>query len=540
MKMKVSTRIFLLSGVLSILLVFISLFGLNNVINTNAGLKNIYQNRLVPLVKLYEMIEHLGQVRMLMVYSMSEENPEELREILQDKIPKHQSNINDAWQAFIKTEMIPAEKELASRVEMSMKNYQDSRAKMVGLISANNKHAAHDMFKKETTPKFQELQNALTDLLKIQVSASKTEYEQTTEQYTTLRNINIVIIVLGVGFGLMMTTWTVKTIQNDLGGEPAEAAQITGRIAQGELTVVIEPTHQASLLGSMQTMQSNLRKIVLQIVNNVTNISNSLRDLSSAAKQVESGSLEQSEASAAIASSIEQITSSVNALHERAEIAHDISKQSDKLANDGYQVIHNTINKMQQMTHIVEEAALTIQTLDQKGEEITTIVNVIRDVAEQTNLLALNAAIEAARAGEQGRGFAVVADEVRKLAERTANATGEISNMISGIQHSAGSALESMQSVVAQVSDSTSVAHEAGESIQQIREGSIKVLQVITDISLALREQTQAVQDISIRVEQVAAMTEENHATVQQVNHAVTAIDNLTQTMKNEVSLFKI
>ncbi len=537
--MKVSTRIFLLSGVLSVLLVLISLFGLNNVVHTNHGMKNIYQNRLIPLVKLYEIIEHLSQIRTLIAYSMTEDDAQEVKVILNEKLPKHQAGIETAWQEFLKTEMIPTEKNLANRVETALKNYQVAREQTIVFIQAQNKQAAHDNFKQVATPVFQDLQNALEELLKLQVTSSHAEYTQATDDYVTLRNVNILIIFIGVGFGLMMTTWTIRTIRGDLGGEPAEAAAITAQIAQGELNVKIHTVYPNSLLGSMQIMQTNLNKIVKQIVQNVGNVFYALQDLSSAAKQVEAGSFAQSEAAAGIASSIEEITSSVNMLYERAENAQDTSQKSDNLANHGYQIIHTAIDKIQQMTQVVEQASRTIQNLDQKSEEITTIVNVIRDVAEQTNLLALNAAIEAARAGEQGRGFAVVADEVRKLAERTANATGEISTMITGIQESAGSALECMQSVVFQVTESTQIAHEAGDAIQQIREGSVEVVRAVTDISDALREQTQATQDISTRVEKVAAMTEENHATVQQMNHAVTAIDSLTQTMKQEVTIFK-
>jgi methyl-accepting chemotaxis protein len=167
-------------------------------------------------------------------------------------------------------------------------------------------------------------------------------------------------------------------------------------------------------------------------------------------------------------------------------------------------------------------------------------VNVIKEIADQTNLLALNAAIEAARAGEQGRGFAVVADEVRKLAERTAKSTQEIAGMIGKIQNSTREVVASMESSVGRVSSGVDLANQAGQSITQIKNESTRVAQVVGNISDALREQSEASRSIAQNVEKIAQMSEENSAAVLQTANAAGHLEKLALSLQNTISRFKV
>ena len=195
---------------------------------------------------------------------------------------------------------------------------------------------------------------------------------------------------------------------------------------------------------------------------------------------------------------------------------------------------------MDTISETVAKASEVIKALGEESQQISSVVQVIKEVADQTNLLALNAAIEAARAGEQGRGFAVVADEVRKLAERTAQSTGDISAMIGKIQVSATEAVEEMDLVVQQVEAGQSSAQEAGELIRHIHAEAQNVSAAVTGISNALREQSQASQDVARHVESIAQMTDENNAAAEETASGSKLLSKLAQEMAAVVAQFKI
>jgi methyl-accepting chemotaxis protein len=185
-------------------------------------------------------------------------------------------------------------------------------------------------------------------------------------------------------------------------------------------------------------------------------------------------------------------------------------------------------------------SAKTIRELESYSGEISTIVGVIKDIADQTNLLALNAAIEAARAGEQGRGFAVVADEVRKLAERTAKSTQQITGMIDKVQSGARRAVDEMEASVKRVSDGVELAHQAGNSISSIQSASARVLQAVADIDHALKEQGVAAREIAQNVERVAQMTEHGSDASRQASGVAEDVVKLSAELKRLADLFKL
>jgi methyl-accepting chemotaxis protein len=241
-----------------------------------------------------------------------------------------------------------------------------------------------------------------------------------------------------------------------------------------------------------------------------------------------------------MAATVEQVTVSINHVSESAREALEISRKSGDLSSQGGNIIHNAATEMKQIAETVRLTSSTIEDLGQQSNQISSVVQVIKDVADQTNLLALNAAIEAARAGEQGRGFAVVADEVRKLAERTTKATEEITHMIATIQNSAHAAVASMGEAVEQVGGGVALAEQAGDAINQIKEGAGQVITVVNDISSALVEQSSASNDIASHVERVAQMSEENSAAAGETASAANHLEQLSGTMRAAVSRFRI
>ncbi|MGH8672428.1 MAG: methyl-accepting chemotaxis protein, partial [Burkholderiales bacterium] len=262
--------------------------------------------------------------------------------------------------------------------------------------------------------------------------------------------------------------------------------------------------------------------------------------LSSGSDQVAASSSEQSQAASAMAATVEEMTVSIAEVAQGARDAQDISAHSGQLSERGSAVIHDTVQGMKQIAQSVRSSSEVIRRLGEHSDQISNIVHVIKEIADQTNLLALNAAIEAARAGEQGRGFAVVADEVRKLAERTTQSTQEIAAMIEKIQSGTRSAVASMETGVAQVDAGVDLAHQATEAINQIKDGSLRVVGVINHISAALKEQSSASNDIARHVENIAQMTERNNNAVQASAHAAHDLQRLAVSLKLVASRFSV
>ncbi|MCD6249445.1 MAG: methyl-accepting chemotaxis protein [candidate division Zixibacteria bacterium] len=312
-------------------------------------------------------------------------------------------------------------------------------------------------------------------------------------------------------------------------------------IAENDLRVSIEPKSEKDVLGrSLQLMVTNLNTMVNQLGGSSSEVASAAAEISSAAEQISRGAQNQEEQVVQVTAAVEEMTATIVESSKNAGEASKGSKESSDAATTGGQVVQETIQGMNRIAAVVGESAKNINKLATSADQIGEIIGVIDDVADQTNLLALNAAIEAARAGEQGRGFAVVADEVRKLAERTATATGEITTMIKGIQSGTQDAVASMETGIKEVDAGRELTDKAGNSLGEILTGSQRVADMIQQIATASEEQSVAAEQISKNIEQVATATKESAAGAGQAATAAEELSRNAEGLQEIVARFKV
>lgn len=324
-------------------------------------------------------------------------------------------------------------------------------------------------------------------------------------------------------------------------GYMKELANAAESIAANNLTVRIEPKSENDVLGnSFKVMVGNLKEMISQLNKNSANLVTAAFQITSFSKKMSEGAEEQSQQVNHVSVAIEEMAATIMESSKNATDATSASRNASDTAGNGGRIVSETIDGMQKIAGVVRESAESISKLANSANQIGEIISVIDDIADQTNLLALNAAIEAARAGEQGRGFAVVADEVRKLAERTGKATGEITQMIKGIQSDTDEAVHSMEAGIMQVDKGRALADQAGGSLNEIVNMSQQVMDMIQQIASASEEQSSAAEEISKNVEHIATVTKDNASGAEQSTAAATVLNAQAEELKSIVSQFKL
>ncbi|WP_218871162.1 methyl-accepting chemotaxis protein [Chitinibacter bivalviorum] len=340
---------------------------------------------------------------------------------------------------------------------------------------------------------------------------------------------------------LSIVAWLITfSILRQLGGEPQEAIAIMRRVADGDLQADTAQAAPGSLLATLGEMSCGLRKIIQQIRHDAAQLGQQATQIADSSREISIAANRQADATTSMAAAMEELTVSINHISESSEITRTTSAQATTLAQEGVGQVAMASSSMEDIAHTVAGATEQIRSLDAKAHEISGIAAVIKDIAGQTNLLALNAAIEAARAGEQGRGFAVVADEVRKLAERTSNATIDITQMLAAVQEETMSIVGMMDKAIPQVNQGVELSRNVAQSLGHIQAGAQSTLSHLNEVAEATREQGVASNNIASRVEDISQMVEETSISIAHSADNAMQVNSIAQQLNQLLSRFKI
>ncbi len=384
----------------------------------------------------------------------------------------------------------------------------------------------------------------LTGQLADQLSADATTALNATQQasaeayrtsFRLLLGIVLAALVVMMGFGLTLgrsimsplqaMRRTVMTI-----GETLDLTRRVGSRSNDEIGQTVQ---------AFDTMIEALQRSFNDLAKNAEDVGRAAGVLRVNANEFSGSSVAQADAATQMAAGVEEMTVSIDHVAERAEDAAKLSTEAGNRAAEGVAVVQSTIDDLGMIAEEVNGTAESVHNLQQETTRISTVTGVIGDVAAQTNLLALNAAIEAARAGEQGRGFAVVADEVRKLAARTAESAAEITGIVAAIEQGANDVVKRMQQAVHTVQQSASRAEETGVAVQEIRNASTQTVALASEISYAIREQSAASNLIAVQVEKIALMSETNTGTANQTSSQADDLHALAERMLTDISRYR-
>jgi methyl-accepting chemotaxis protein len=536
--LSIKLRLFAGFGVVMFLAGTLAVIAVYSIYAINGDIGVIVNDRWPKTVLANEMIDNINVVARALRNAIILDDSQMVQKEL-DRIPEASKVLADNIDKLDKAIKSDKGKQLLNDLKGKQAVYQDDLAKPMQLIKEGKKKEA-GLYLVNTLRKTQSAYLAASaDLIKYQ---GRLMEESGKNAESRAKQTVIIIIVLGsvaTVLSIGASLFIIRSITIPL----AEGVDVATRLAAGDLTASVTIRNNdeiGTLMTAMDNMVKSLRELIGKIKYAAENMASGSEQLSASAEEISRGMDGQASRSSQIATATEEMSQTVIDVARNASDIAQISTQAFDQAKNGEAVVKRSVDEVQAISSTVAESSLVMQRLGDSSKQIGDIVGVINDIADQTNLLALNAAIEAARAGEQGRGFAVVADEVRKLAERTTQATSQINSMISSIQSEVEHAGVSMNNATARVESGVAFSRKAGDSLGDIV-GSVNNLQsMVQQIASATEEMSTVSETISSDIQGIAEGSREISAGSGQIAQASSDLARLATELQSVVRQFKV
>lgn len=537
--LKVGTRVLLLSAVLIIFMVLLAGLGLKSMRDSVASLELLYANRVVAVRDL-KVVADMFAVNI--VNASYKANSSLLTTaVAVTRIEEAERLIDQRMRAYLSISKGARETLLAEEIRTLVDDATQPIAELKALLGKNDYFGLNQYMVKTLPAVIDPISLKISDLIELQLDIAREEFELAQARYVSDLRLMVglggLAIVAGVGFSLVIR----RSILAQLGAEPDELASSAAAVSEGRLADTVGGELKAvGVMGSIQIMRNYLVDIIRGISAGSSELERNAVHLAETSERALSTTLQQRDSASQMAAAIEGLAASIGQISDSSAVVNRAADEAREAGQAGLDVIKSTIVGMDEIERVIESSASSITRLSEKSKRIGTIVHVIREIADQTNLLALNAAIEAARAGEQGRGFAVVADEVRKLAERTASSAAEIVGVVDDIGDGMDETNRQISDACAQVVEGKLRAASAGDAMLHIRTVIDATQNGVSSITEALHEQRQTSLEVTRRVEQVSAAIELIAGTQREVGASAASLKQLTHDLNQMTLRFQL
>jgi len=536
--LNIAPRAFLGFAFIALLVIVLGVFAVNRMSIIRQSSIDMGSNQLPSVSFLGNVTENVLRMRILSFRILVNREPASLQEaetritVLTEKARKAQAD-------YAALPAGPDEAALYKTFSATFDSYMQAQREMMDLSRQNKTDEMRSLINTRIKDGTDLMGEELNKLIALNNDGAKAAGIVAEENYHTAVNGIIAVSVIAALMTVLLAWLLTRSIVSPLN----RAVQAAETIAGGNLSKAIEVDgndEPARLLGALATMQTNLRNTIEQIAGSATQLGAAAEELSAVTEEASRGLQQQNNEIEQAATAVNEMTAAVEEVARNAVSTSEASNQSTQAAREGRNRVVETVDAIQTMTHDVQNTAVMIEGLAAQGRDIGKVLDVIRAIAEQTNLLALNAAIEAARAGEAGRGFAVVADEVRALAHRTAQSTQEIEKMVAGIQNGTGEAVSSMQQSNQRTQSTLEMARAAGVALEQITQSIHLINERNLVIASASEEQAQVSREVDRNLVNIRDLATQSAAGANQTSTATHELSRLALDLNAMVARFVI
>ena len=536
--MNIAPRAFLGFSFIALLVIGLGFFSINRMIVIRQATIDMESNQLPSIGYLGNMLENSLRLRITSFRTLVNREPAALRET-EGRIADLIGKLQEARKNYAALPAGDEERAVFRQFEATLAGFLDVQSQVLDLSHQEKVEDMRNMINTRMKDATDLMGTQINQLIAIN-KAGATQAAVTAKQQYDVATAGIIgVAVVAVLMTLLLAWLLTRSIVNPL----SRAVHAAEEIAAGDLTrpITIDGKDEATqLLKALVTMQLNLRQTIELISGSATQLASAAEELSAVTEESSRGLQQQNNEIEQAATAVNEMTAAVEEVARNAVSTSEASQQSNQTARQGRDRVVETVKSIQGMTQQIQDTTGLVQGLAEQGRDIGKVLDVIRSIAEQTNLLALNAAIEAARAGEAGRGFAVVADEVRALAHRTAQSTTEIEQMVAGIQTRTGDAVQSMSRNTESTRSTLSLASSAGDALELITEAISQINERNLVIASASEEQAQVSREVDRNLVNIRDLAAQSAAGANQTSAASHELSRLAVDLKAMVTRFVI